>query len=70
MFLCSVRTGTASVALIEKMSQYKLFKLKRNGIYISLDTPYLKPLRKQNKSYIRSVACKICFVLRAKSVTQ
>ena len=43
MFLCPVRTVTASGALIEKM---------------------------EKKSYRRLTACKICFVLRAKSVTQ
>ena len=48
MFLCLVRTVTASGALAEKE----------------------QPLRKQNKSHRRLTAYKICFVLRAKSVTQ
>ena len=56
MFLCPFRTVTASGTLIEKMRWYYLHKLKRNSLYGNKINPI--------------AACKICFVLRAKSVTQ
>ena len=60
MFLCPARS----------YSNRKWGTYRENLVVLATQIEKEQPLWKQNKSYRRLAACKICFVLRAKYVTQ